>query len=550
MTSAPSFPDKVPVLIVGGGPVGLSVAALLGHYGIECLVLEADPSWCEGSRAICLSRRSQEILGWVGAEQALLAKGLPWVGGRSYFRGTEVLHFEMPSESAQRFAPMINIQQYYIEQFAHAAALRTGRTDIRWSARVSAVRPQDSGVQVDCQTADGDVRTVSADWVLACDGGRSTVREQLGLQLEGMQYEGRYVIVDIEQDTRREVERLAWFDPPSNPGSTILMHRQPDNIWRIDYQVAEHEDAAQAVKPENVLPRVQAHLDMIGESAPWKPLWISIYNAKCLTLPSYRSGRVLFAGDAAHLVPIFGVRGLNSGLEDAGNLAWKLALVHQSHASEALLDSYSIERVLATRENIAYGAKSTQFMAPPHRGFALMREAALRLALESPGVRSLINPRQTSPVEYVDSPLNEPDGGAAFHGGARAGTPAPEARLRTSQGAGHWTGLFGGHFVALYFSDMPDLPRSLLPLIENPLVAHALPGVAAPRLVRLVRVATQGDPDERTVVDELGQTWLRYGAADGTLYLIRPDGYVMGRWRAASAANISHALRRVLGDRR
>jgi 3-(3-hydroxy-phenyl)propionate hydroxylase len=186
-------------------------------------------------------------------------------------------------------------------------------------------------------------------------------------------------------------------------------------------------------------------------------------------------------------------------------------------------------------------------MAPPHRGFALMRGAALRLALESPGVRSLINPRQTSPVEYVDSPLNEPDAGAAFHGGARAGMPAPEARLRSLQGAGHLTTLFGGNFVALYFSDNPDLPLSMLPLIESPLAAHARPGVAA---LRLVRVATHGDPDERTVVDELGQAWLRYDAADGTLYLIRPDGYVMGRWRAASAANIGHALRRVLGDRR
>jgi len=201
-----------------------------------------------------MSRRSQEILGWFGAEQALLAKGLPWVGGRSYFRGTEVLHFEMPSEPAQRFAPMINIQQYYIEQYAQAAALRAGCVDIRRSARVSAVRQHGSAVQVDFQAADGLSRSVSADWLVACDGGRSTVREQLGLQLEGMQYEGRYVIVDIEQVTKREVERLAWFDPPSNPGSTILMHRQPDNVWRIDYQVADHEDAVDAVKPENVLP--------------------------------------------------------------------------------------------------------------------------------------------------------------------------------------------------------------------------------------------------------------------------------------------------------
>jgi 3-(3-hydroxy-phenyl)propionate hydroxylase len=542
MNSTPSLPDHVPVLIAGGGPVGLSLAALLAHHGVPCLVLEADASWCEGSRAICLSRRSLEILGWVGADRPLTAKGLSWVGGRSYFRDTEVLHFEMPSEPAERFAPMVNIQQYYIEQYAHAAALRAGAVDVRRSSRVSAVRPQASGVDVDFQAENGRAHSLRADWLVACDGGRSTVREYLGLQLEGIQYEGRYVIVDIEQDTRRKVERLAWFDPPSNPGSTILMHRQPDNVWRIDYQVADHEDPVEAVKPENVLPRVQAHLDMIGETAPWKPLWISIYNAKCLTLPRYRHGRVLFAGDAAHLVPIFGVRGLNSGLDDAGNLAWKLALVQQGHAEDSLLDSYSSERVLATRENIAFGAKSTEFMAPPHHGFKLLREAALRLALVAPGVRSLINPRQTSPVEYVDSPLNQPDPGAGFAGGARAGMPAPEARLRTEQGLEHLTALFGSGFVALHFSDDPR-PPSCLPQVAD----ASRGGVAA---LRLVRVSARGAPDPRTVVDELGQAWQRYDAAEGTLYLIRPDGYVMGRWReaASSRAEIDQALKRTLKD--
>ncbi|MGB6308723.1 MAG: FAD-dependent oxidoreductase [Steroidobacteraceae bacterium] len=544
MNTALPFPRKVPVLIGGGGPVGLCTAALLAHHGIPCLVLEADTSWCEGSRAICLSRRSQEILGWIGADRALTAKGLPWVGGRSYFRDREVLHFEMPSEPAERFAPMINIQQYYVEQFAHAAAMQAGGVDVRWSTRLSAVRPQAAGVEVDFQSADGRTHCVSADWLVACDGGRSTVREQLGLQLEGMQYEGRYVIVDIEQDTRRDVERLAWFDPPSNPGSTILMHRQPDNVWRIDYQVADHEDPAEAVKPENVLPRVQAHLDMIGEKAPWKPLWISIYNAKCLTLPRYRSGRVLFAGDAAHLVPIFGVRGLNSGMDDAGNLAWKLALVQRGQASDTLLDSYSSERVLAARENIAYGAKSTEFMAPPHRGFSLLREAALRLALEVPHLRSLINPRQTTPVEYLGSPLNHPDH-AAFAGSARPGMPAPEARLHTVQGPGHLTALFGHCFVALYFSNEPALPASLQAIAAASPSEIASSGINE---LRVVRIADRGEPRAGTVIDELAQAWRRYDAKPGTLYLIRPDGYIMGRWRetASGAADIHRLIERVL----
>jgi 3-(3-hydroxy-phenyl)propionate hydroxylase len=529
--------------------VGLSLAALLAHHGVPSLVLEADPSWCEGSRAICMSRRSQEILGWIGAARPLTLKGLSWVGGRSYYRGTEVLHFEMPSDAAERFAPMVNIQQYYIEQFAHAAALRAGGAEVRWSTRLTAARPRTSCVDVEFQAADGRLHSVRADWLIACDGGRSTVREQLGLQLEGMQYEGRYVIVDIEQDTKRAVERLAWFDPPSNPGSTILMHRQPDNVWRIDYQVADHEDPAEAVKPENVLPRVQAHLDMIGETAPWKPLWISIYNAKCLTLPRYRYGRVLFAGDAAHLVPIFGVRGLNSGLDDAGNLAWKLALVLGGRASDTLLESYSSERVLAARENIAFGAKSTEFMAPPHRGFALMREAALRLALVQPGVRSLINPRQTSPIEYVGSPLNQPDHGV-FGGGASAGKPAPEALLRTAQGVEHMTALFGMGFVALYFSRHPTVPACLR---EVGAASHA--GGARLRLVLIgaegaasTGPVSTGAALAGAVVDELGQAWDRYDAREGTLYLIRPDGYVMGRWRDAATSGVdidrvlTHAL--------
>ena len=522
------------MLIAGGGPVGMSLAALLGRYGIASLVIEADDGYCAGSRAICMSRRSQEILGWVGADQPLVEKGLSWVGGRSYFRDREVLHFQMPSEPTQRFAPMVNIQQFYAEEFAHKAALaQGGLVDVRWSSRVTVVRPQSDGARVDIQAADG-THTVQADWVVACDGGRSTVREQLGLQLEGTQYEGRYVIVDVVQKTRRAVERLAWFDPPSNPGSTILMHRQPDDVWRIDYQIRDDEDPVEAVKPENVLPRVQSHLSIIGENEPWEPLWISIYNAKCLTLPSYRHGRVLFAGDAAHLVPIFGVRGLNSGLDDAANLAWKLALVQQGRAADSLLDSYSTERVHATRENIAYGAKSTEFMAPPNDGFKLLREAALRLATEDAAVKSLLNPRQSTPVEYVGSPLNLPSQENALQAGIRAGMPAPEARLRGTSGHVHLTSCFGAGFVVLYFAQDGRLPEDI--------AALATRGEGGPAAVNVICIAGQGAPAVNTLVDEAGQARERYGAADGAAWLVRPDGYLMGRWTIAPAAALEAAL--------
>jgi 3-(3-hydroxy-phenyl)propionate hydroxylase len=523
VATSPTLPDTIPVLIAGGGPVGLTVAALLARHGVRSLVIEADAGYCSGSRAICISRRSQEILWTAGAGEALSAKALPWTGGRSYWRDREVLHFQMPSEPTERFAPMVNIQQYHVEAFVHEALQRVpGLTQVAWSTRVTGLQPGPDGVRVEVE-GPGGRQAVRAAWVVACDGGRSTVREQLGLQLEGTQYEGRYVIVDIVQETGRPVERLAWFDPPSNPGSTLLMHRQPDDVWRIDYQLRDGEDADEALKPQNILPRVQSHLTMIGENAPWRLLWASMYNAKCLTLPSYRHGRVLFAGDAAHLVPIFGVRGLNSGLDDAANLAWKLALVLQDGAGEALLDSYSLERVHAARENIAYGAKSTEFMAPPDFAFRLMREAALRLAPDEPAVRSLINPRQSAPIAYPGSPLNGPQQGAWSSALAAPGQPAPEALLQGAHGRLHLTQCFGSAFTCLVFGD------GALPHAVADLAAH---GVAV--------------LDIEPEADVHGQARARYGLPDPAatgLVLVRPDGYVMGRWRGLDPAPVLDCLR-------
>ena len=506
--------SRLPVVIAGGGPVGLTLAALLSHRGIRSVVIEADDGYCTGSRAICVSRRSLEILGWIGADRRANGIGLPWVGGRSYFRNDEVLHFRMPSEPGERFAPMINIQQYEIEEAAHRA-IAGELAEVRWSTRVTGVVQEGGHVRVGTVDGAGATATLEARWLVACDGGRSTVRDSLGLAFTGMQYEGRYVIVDIEQRTRRAVERLAWFDPPSNPGSTILMHRQPGDVWRIDYQIRDDEDPVAAVEPENVLPRVQSHLSMIGETAPWKALWISIYNAKCLTLDRYRHGRVLFAGDAAHLVPIFGVRGLNSGLDDAGNLAWKLAMVIDGQASPDLLDGYSTERVHAARENIAYGAKSTEFMAPPHFGFRLMRDAALRLALESEAVRSLINPRQSSPVAYpapasVDDPW--------------VGRPAPDAAVALDR-TRHLSELFGHGFVVLVFGD------TATPAACDVLVARLRPIAIAVHRLR--------------ATDEVG---LRYRADAGHALLVRPDGYVHARWSTFDDRAIEAALRQLLGD--
>ena len=534
-----------PVAIVGGGPVGLTAALGLARQGIASVVIEADDSVCSGSRAICISRRSLEIIERLGAVDAFLDKGLPWTGGRSFYRDTEVLHFTMPQDENQKLPPMVNLAQYHIEQFLLDAALKQPELiDIRWQTRVSAVVDSGSGVTLQVDTPDG-AYALQADWLLACDGGRSAIRDALGLQLQGTSYEGRYVIVDIALQSQRPTERLAYFDPPCNPGSTVLVHKQPDNVWRIDYQVRDGEDPEEAVKPENVLPRVQSLLDMMGERGPWAPIWITIYKANALTLERYRHGRVLFAGDAAHLVPIFGVRGANSGIDDADNAAWKLAYVIKGLADDSLLDSYSTERVAATHENLSYGTKSTEFMAPPSFAFDLMRTAVLGLAAKHEGVRPLINPRQSSAITYTSSPLNAPeDRDQRWSAGPVPGAVLPECPvtvLRDGYAAeAHLTDLVGPGFSVLHFSE-DGRPDATLERFAGAMREKGLP-------LQLMHLSRTGDVALPGLAarDHTGRLFALYGAQAGSVYLVRPDGHVAGRWHAPDAATLASAIERVL----
>jgi 3-(3-hydroxy-phenyl)propionate hydroxylase len=532
-----------PVVIVGGGIAGLTLALDLAVQGQRSVVLEADDSVCFGSRAICFSRRSLEIFERIGVLEPMLAKGLPWTGGRSYYRNTEVLQFQMPHDRRQKLAPMINLQQYYVEEYLVRALERHAElVDLRWQSRVTAVEAHAEHVELSVEQPGRSYRLL-AQWVVGCDGGRSLLREALGLRLEGTAYEGRYVVADIELKCELPTERLAWFDPPSNPGSTILMHRQPDDIWRIDYQLRDDEDAGAAVEPENVLPRVDAHLRMNGQHGAWSPLWITLYKANALSLRRYRQGRCLFAGDAAHLVPIFGVRGANSTIDDVDNLAWKLALVVKGAADAALLDSYSSERVHAAQANLAYGRKSTEFMAPPGFAFRAMREAVLALAVETPQLRPLINPRQSSPIAYDTSPLNAGDAG--FTTGPTAGSVLPNGPLLWvdadgRERPGHLTDvLAAGAFRVLHFAASGPLPAGLLELKRD---GAGLPWqLGSVRLVS-VRRDTGATGADWCGHDPDGELAAHYGATVAAVYVVRPDGHVLGRWLDADRAPVAAAI--------
>ncbi|MBD5633892.1 MAG: FAD-dependent monooxygenase, partial [Candidatus Eremiobacteraeota bacterium] len=438
------------VVVLGAGPVGLTLALALAGRGIRSVVIEPRSSVGYGSRAICLSRRSLEIWDRLGVVAPIVAQALPWTSGRSYWGDREILEFHMPHDDDQKFPPMVNLQQCFVEQYLIDAAAAAPEIDLRWRSTAIDLRSGDRGVALRIDSPAGAYE-LEAEWLAACDGARSFARRALGLSMTGTSYEGRYLIADIELASTYPTERRAWFDPPSNPGSTLLMHRQPENVWRIDYQLRDDEDEDVAVRDESVRARVEAHLAYIGEGPDYRLIWHSLYKAHAVSLERYRHGRVLFAGDAAHLVPIFGVRGLNSGVDDAFNLAWKLANVLERRSEDRLLESYSSERVFAARENIRQSRKSTLFMTPPTRGFELLRDAALALAVDAPFARGLVDPRQTSAIAFPDSPLSTEDAGDWGAGTARPGATLPQVRIERSGEPGHLLDALGTRPLALVY---------------------------------------------------------------------------------------------------
>jgi 3-(3-hydroxy-phenyl)propionate hydroxylase len=358
--------------------------------------------------------------------------------------------------------------------------------------------------------------------VIAADGARSPVRHALGLRLQGDAYEGRYITADVKMRSDYPADRRAFFDPKSNPGQTILVHKQPDDIWRIDYQLDTDDDETEAVREERIRERVGSIIDMLGERQPWELEWWSLYKAYTLTLDDYRCGRTLFIGDAAHLVPIFGVRGLNSGLADAMNPGWKLAAVLNGDAPETLLNSYSTERRGATLEVFRNAGKSTRFMTPPTRGYALMREAVLSLSIHNAFTRALIDPRQSEPYTYVDSALTSyRHRDQEFAAGPRAGASLRNCRLGDDR---FLLDYLGRGYTVLYFSGDGNIPDA---------VANTITGMnvcGAPARLLVVSVQQPECAKATWIPDSGGSVTQTYGAQHGSTYLVRPDRHVAARW--------------------
>lgn len=530
--------QHAPVVIAGAGPIGLVTALALAQQGVRCVVLEAERQVSEGSRAIVFTRRSMEILQQVGVADRVTQNGLPWRFGNSIYRGQRVFRMENPHDPDDRFFPLINLQQQYLEQYLIEACAEQPLVELRWGNKLASFTQDGQGATLAVDTEEG-LYTLRADWLVAADGARSAVRALMGLQLEGASYEGRFVIADIRVDLPLPTERLAFFDPDWNPGNTILMHREPHGIWRLDYQLPPGETPEEALRPESLKARIDAQLAMIGHAGiPWEMDWCSVYSARALTLPDYVHGRVLFVGDAAHLLPIFGVRGANTGFQDAQALAWRLALVAKGAAPASLLQSYSSERVGAAREIIDEAGKSTRFMAPPTPGFRLLRDAVLSLSLSQPFVGPLYHWRTSRPHEYGASPLNAADDdNTRFEAGPAHGAPPRNVCL----GPDEFLLDHLDHRFTLFCATGSALPADVLAVVSEAR-ARGLP----------LQVIAVGAPHpvsgaDLSLPDADGHVRQRHGLPPGGAYLLRPDQHVCARWVALDAARLRAALHTATG---
>ncbi len=530
-----------PVVVVGAGPVGLAAAIDLAQRGTPVVLLDDDCTLSAGSRAICFAKRTLDILDRLGCGQRMVDKGVSWHVGKIFFDASLVYSFDLLPEAGHRRPAFVNLQQYYLEEYLVDRALALGNIEIRWQHRVTALVQDADHAVLTVETPDGSYHTL-AQYVVAADGAHSAVRQLMGLESKGRVFHDRFLIADVKMAAPFPAERWFWFDPPFNRNLSALLHRQPDNVWRLDFQLGWEADPDTEKDPARVEARIRA---MLGPDVAFTLEWVSVYTFSCQRMDKFRHGRVLFAGDAAHRVSPFGARGANSGVQDAENLAWKLKLVLDGKAPDALLDTYGVEREQAADENIRHSSRSTDFITPKSAVSRTFRDAVLQLAGRHAFARRLVNSgRLSTPTVHHGSPLNTPDVPAtAFAGGLELGAPCADAPV-SAAGRPGW--LLG---------ELDGADNGFTLLVSGPAAAISTDACAAlaagevPVTVLCVAPAGQGestDATTRVVEDDEGLFAQRYDAQTGTCYLLRPDQHVCARWRHFDLPAVQAALQRAI----
>jgi len=532
------------VAIVGGGITGLTLACALAHYGVRAVLLDEDNTvGVKGasSRGICYAQKSLEIFKRVGIYDRIAAKGVQWSVGRTFAGKDEVYAFDLRQQqthSLSRQPPFINIQQFYVEGFLveqlYSPAPEDRLIDIRWSHRVTGFEQSDDFATLQLETPAGSY-ALEAEHVIDCSGSRSPFRAWCGASVTAQQGDDRWCIADVRFKNPPPAERHTWIEAPFNEGRAVWQHLMADGVWRIDYQMPPHAKPEEVSREDVVRARLKAQFKSqsgrLLEDSDYEIVWVGPYAYRSECLDKLRHGRVFFAGDAAHVMSPFGARGGNSGVQDADNLAWKLAAVLQGRAAPALLDSYHQERHEAAVHNVRVTHRTARFLRPADGAERLFRTAALSLAREHAFARQLVNTgRMSAPSHYTRS------GACAASGG------------RATQNVGFaWPGGGPGELLDL----LAWARGRLLLLAFGDVSTAALARLAALSVEAGIRCVQVVGPGEKAaavehVIDDQGHLQATCHVFGHAWALLRPDGHVAATGESVDASLV-HAVAAALG---
>jgi 2-polyprenyl-6-methoxyphenol hydroxylase-like FAD-dependent oxidoreductase len=521
------MPVKEPVLIAGGGPVGLVAALLLARWQIPSIVLEAAPAGrsAPGSRAICFQRDVLDVFDRAGCADDMIAEGVTWTTGRTYYRSRELFAVTFPEPGAAALPPWINISQASVERYLLARVKREALIDLRFDHAVDGLDEDGDGVAVRA----GPV-SVRGSHLVGADGSRSMVRRLLGIGFPGRSFPDQFLICDIRAELPFPSERRFFFDPDWNPGRQVLVHHCPDGVWRIDWQVPAGFD----LDAERASGGLDARIRQITGDRPYEIVWATAYRFHERVADTFAAGRAFLAGDAAHLYAPFGARGLNSGVQDAENLAWKLAFVRRGWVPDSLLDSYDIERAAAARENLRVTNATMEFLVPQTDEVRRHRRAVLERALTDPAARAQINSgKLAEPYWYTTSPLTTPgpplEDFPAGPGAVRApvaGVICPDGPCQVDGSATRLRRLFGRSFV---------------------LLAQRAPTAVAARRAAAAAIAAPVSAYALEEIDASGLLAAALGATGQSVHVIRPDGHLAAVLPDFEPEVLTAALRLAIG---
>ena len=536
MHPLPSYNGE-PVIIIGNGPVGATAALLLARWGMPVMVLDGRLERDRrGSKAICQQRDVLDVWEAVGVGRQLANEGVTWSTARTYYKDQELFSRTLAAAGQAGFPPFVNLSQSRTEQVLAAQMAATPLIEQRWGHTVTTIRQDALGVTLTCRTVDGEVG-VGAPYVVLAAGARAgDLRRQLGVGFPGQSYNDRFLICDIQVDLPQwESERRFYFDPPWNPGRQVLIHPTPGSVFRIDWQVPGDVNLDEEERSGQLDARIRA---IIGPDAAYALVWKSLYTFHGRLAERMQAGRVLLAGDCAHLVAPFGARGLNSGVHDAENAAWKLAFVLRGWAPAALLQTYDTERLAAARENLALTERTMRFLVPQTEEEHAYRLDVLERARSDPAARAQVDSgRMYEPFWYVDSPLTTPNPARPFPGRPTRGQGLPP--------------LPGVVVPDTPITD-PEHPEvshlraiardGFLVLVTDDVAAADVQAFAAGLTAVPVRTVTLGTltPD--------GSLGALLGAEAGEAWVIRPDGHIAAVVPAADHAALAGAIRRALAS--